>query len=103
MTTLVVTCNRDAYSKAAKEGHITTLDEFGAQILTDTCWCMIQEPVIPPHTQTIVTNSAKYAHYGKGLTGRKVWLRSLAQCVDVACSGSVHNSLPAWLGGTILP
>ncbi|KAJ5292334.1 uncharacterized protein N7443_008287 [Penicillium atrosanguineum] len=102
-TTLVVTCNRDTYSKAAQEGHITTLDDFGAQILTDTCWCMIQEPVIPPHTQTILTNSAKYAHYGKGLTGRKVWLRSLAQCVDAVCSGCVHNSLPAWLGGTILP
>lgn len=99
-TTLVVTCNRDTYSRAAKEGHITRLDEFGVQILTDTCWCMIQEPVIPPHTQTIVTNSAKYAHYGEGLTGRKVWLRSLAQCVDAACSGYVHNSLPVWLGGT---
>ncbi|KAJ6126588.1 Aconitase/3-isopropylmalate dehydratase large subunit alpha/beta/alpha subdomain 1/3 [Penicillium sp. IBT 18751x] len=99
-TTLVVTCNRDTYSKAAKEGHIVTLDDFGVQVLTDTCWCMIQEPVIPLHAQTIVTNSAKYAHYGKGLTGRKVWLRSLTQCVDAACSGSVQNSLPAWLGGT---
>jgi len=102
MTTLVVTCNRDTYSRAAKEGHITALDDFGAQIMTDTCWCMIQEPVIPPHTQTIVTNSAKYAHYGKGLTGRKVWLRSLAQCVDAACSGLVHNSLPVWLDGTVV-
>jgi predicted aconitase/predicted aconitase with swiveling domain len=102
MTTLVVTCNRDTYSKAAKEGHISTLEDFGAQVLTDTCWCMIQEPVIPPHTRTIVTNSAKYAHYGRGLTGRKVFLRSLAQCVDAVCSGLVHNSLPAWLDGTVI-
>jgi predicted aconitase len=102
MTTLVVTCNRDTYSKAAKEGHISALEDFGAQVLTDTCWCMIQEPVIPPHTRTIVTNSAKYAHYGRGLTGRKVCLRSLAQCVDAACSGLVHNSLPAWLDGTVI-
>ena len=103
MTTLVVTCNRDTYSRAAKDNHITALDDFGAQILTDTCWCMIQEPVIPPHTRTIVTNSAKYAHYGEGLTGRKVWLRSLAQCVDAACSGFVHNLIPAWLAGSDIP
>lgn len=98
-TTLVVTCNRDTYSCAAKANQITALEDFGVQIVTDTCWCMIQEPVIPPSTRTIMTNSAKYAHYGTGLTGRRVRFGSLAQCVDAACLGVVENGVPAWLGG----
>lgn len=99
-TTLVVTCNRDTYSRAAKENQVTALEAFGVQIVTDTCWCMIQEPVIPPSTRTIMTNSAKYAHYGAGLTGRQVRFGSLAQCVDAACTGFVENGVPAWLSGT---
>lgn len=96
-TTLVVTCSRDTYSQAAKDGHITVLEELGAQIVTDTCWCMIQDPVIPPHSRTIMTNSAKYAHYAKGLTGRQARFGGLAQCVEAACSGQVLNFAPAWL------
>lgn len=99
-TALVVTCNRDTYSRAAQAGLITALEGFGAQIVTDTCWCMMQEPIIPPHSKTIMTNSAKYAHYGKGLTGRQIRFGSLAQCVEAACSGQVVNSMPSWLVDT---
>lgn len=97
IATLVVTCNRDTYSRAAQDGHIPKLEDFGALIITDTCWCMIQEPVIPPSSRTIITNSAKYAHYGKGLTGRQVRFGGLEQCVEAACSGRVMNKLPRWL------
>jgi predicted aconitase len=97
-TTLVVTCNRDRYSRAAKENQITALEAFGVQMVTDTCWCMIREPVIPPGARTIMTSSAKYAHYGSGLTGRRVRFGSLAQCVDAASLGFVRNEVPAWLG-----
>ncbi|KAJ5156807.1 Aconitase/3-isopropylmalate dehydratase large subunit alpha/beta/alpha subdomain 1/3 [Penicillium capsulatum] len=90
-TALVITCNRDTYSRAAKEGHIRALEEFGAQIITDTCWCMIQEPIIPVDCQIILTNSAKYAHYGRGLTGRQVRFGGLTRCVDAACAGGISN------------
>lgn len=99
-TALVVTCNRDTYSRAAKDGLITTLEEFGAQIVTDTCWCMMQEPIIPLQSKTILTNSAKYAHYGKGLTGRQIRFGGLEQCVEAACSGQVVNRMPFWLVDT---
>lgn len=98
-TTLIVTCNRDTYARAGKENQITELEAFGVQIVTDTCWCMIREPVIPPETRTIMTNSAKYAHYGTGLTGRRVRFGSLGLCVDAACTGVVKNEVPAWLRG----
>ena len=96
-TALIITCNRDTYSRAAKEGYISAIEDFGAQIVTDTCWCMVQEPVIPRHTRTIITNSAKYAHYGWGLTGRQVRFGGLVQCVDAACTGRVVNTIPHWL------
>jgi predicted aconitase len=99
-TALVVTCNRDTYSRAAKDGLINELEKFGAQIVTDTCWCMMQEPIIPPISKTIMTNSAKYAHYGKGLTGRQIRFGGLAQCVEAACSGEVVNNMPSWLVNT---
>ncbi|OQE18342.1 hypothetical protein PENSTE_c018G02237 [Penicillium steckii] len=98
-TTIVITCNRDTYSRAAKDGYISILEDFGALIITDTCWCMIQEPVIPIDARRIITNSAKYAHYGKGLTGRQVRFGGLAQCVEAACSGEADNKPPRWLIG----
>lgn len=97
-TALVVTCSRDTYSQAYQDGHIAHLEGFGAQILTDTCWCMIHEPVVPTRARTIMTNSAKYAHYGTGLTGRQMRFGGLSACVDAAFSGRILNHLPVWLG-----
>ena len=69
-------------------GHIAVLEAFGAQVLNDTCWCMITEPVIPPSARNLMTNSGKYAHYGPGLVGRKAHFGSMAECVEAACKGS---------------
>ncbi|CAI7642972.1 unnamed protein product [Penicillium bialowiezense] len=96
-TKLVVTCNREIYSQACKNGSTSAVEEFGGQIITDVCWCMIQEPIVPRDSKTIMTNSAKYAHYGPGLTGRQMRFGGLVQCVEAACSGSVRNHLPLWL------
>ena len=99
-TVLVVACNREIYSQAYKDGFISTVEEFGGTIITDSCWCMIQEPIIPRDSQTIMTNSAKYAHYGAGLTGRRMRFGGLVQCVEAACTARVRNCLPAWLDET---
>ena len=37
-------------------------------------------------------------HYGTAAVGRGFHLRSLAGCVDAACTGDAGSSLPAWLG-----
>lgn len=96
-TVMIVTCGREVYSKAYNEGILDVLEEFGVQIVTDTCWCMIVEPVIPSQATCIMTNSAKYAHYGPGLTGRKMRFGSLADCVGAACSGQISIMPPAWI------
>src|SRR5690606_13010488 len=94
---LVITCGRATLEKAEKAGYADTLKAFGVQFVTDTCWCMLGEPVIPPTARTLMTNSGKYAHYAPGLVGRRVHFASLAECVDSACTGQASGRLPKWL------
>jgi predicted aconitase len=94
---VIVTCGRSIYKLAEQAGLVDRLQSFGVQILTDTCWCMVTEPVIPRKAKTIMTNSGKYAHYGPGLTGRGMYFGSLAGCVDAACSGRYGAERPEWL------
>lgn len=94
---IVVTCSRTTQALASQAGLVRPLEEFGVRFVTDTCWCMVAEPIIPPRAQVIMTNSGKYAHYGPGLTGRKFRFGSLAMCVDAACCGKDDNRKPMWL------
>jgi predicted aconitase len=94
---VIVTLGRDAYEKAVTNGTVDSLEEFGVQFINDTCWCMIEEPIIRVDANVLMTNSAKYAHYGPGLVNRPIYFGSLAECVAVACSGSRVTALPDWL------
>ncbi|WP_085715252.1 aconitase X [Pseudomonas sp. B28(2017)] len=94
---LAITCGRAVLEQAREAGHIAVIEAFGATLVTDTCWCMLGEPVIPPAAKTLMTNSGKYAHYAPGLVGRKVHFASLAECVDTACTAMASGRLPAWL------
>jgi cis-L-3-hydroxyproline dehydratase len=95
--TVVVTCGRATHDKIREAGMLLELERFGVQFVTDTCWCMITEPLIPQTAETIMTNSGKYAHYGPGLTGRSFHFGSLAACVEAACSGVTSDAPPLWL------
>jgi len=94
---LAITCGRAVLEQARTAGHIAVLEAFGATLVTDTCWCMLGEPVIAPAAKTLMTNSGKYAHYAPGLVGRKVHFASLAECVDAACNATASGRLPVWL------
>lgn len=95
--TLIVTCGRSSYGLARQAGLIEELETFGVQFITDTCWCMITEPIIPRSKGAIMTNSGKYAHYGPGLTGRPFYFGGLARCVHAACQGGFLLDKPQWL------
>ena len=86
-TAVVVTTGRALLERARAAGHVDALERFGVAFVTDTCWCMLGEPIVPPAARTLMTNSAKYAHYAPGLVGREVRFGSLADCVDAACTG----------------
>ena len=97
---VIVTCGRSSYGLASQAGVVELLENFGVKFMTDTCWCMITEPIVPATTNAIMTNSAKYAHYGPGLTGRKFFFGSLMQCVEAACRTSYTKEMPQWLLNT---
>lgn len=82
---IIVCCGRSTHGLASQAGVIAELEAFGVQVIEDTCWCMIGDPVIEKSVKVIMTNSAKYAHYGPGLTGRSFRFGGLAECVEEAC------------------
>lgn len=84
---LIITTNRHVYRQAALHGYTSALEVFGATILTDTCWCMVEEPVVRRSVTNIMTNSAKYAHYGPSLVKKGMHFGNLSECVDAACTG----------------
>ncbi|WP_149587550.1 cis-3-hydroxy-L-proline dehydratase [Tabrizicola flagellatus] len=93
---LTVTCGRDVHEQARAEGLIDTISAFGGEVLNDTCWCFIGEPVVPKSVRNIATNSGKYAHYGPPAVGKGFHFASLARCVEAACTGRIDTTLPAW-------
>lgn len=96
-TRLLVTLGREVYETANADGYIKRLEAFGVEFITDTCWCMITEPVIPTAAQNLMTNSGKYAHYGPALVKRNMHFGSLLACVDAACEGTNVVAEPSWL------
>lgn len=96
-TAVVLTTSRAVYAEAERQGHVAALEAFGVNLLTDTCWCMLDEPVVPPTAHVIMTNSGKYAHYAPGLTGRQIHFGALQACVEAACTGQAPSARPAWL------
>ncbi|MBT9246326.1 DUF521 domain-containing protein (plasmid) [Gemmobacter fulvus] len=94
---VIVTAGHAVIRQAGAEGTLAALLASGVQVLPDLCWCSISEPVFPPLTRALMTNSGKYAHYGPGLSGRAVRFGSLADCVTAALTGRAAVTLPDWL------
>lgn len=94
---VIVTAGHQVIAEARAEGILQRLEECGVQVLPDICWCSISEPVFPPRTRAVMTNSGKYAHYGPGLSGRAVRFGGLADCVSAALTGRAPARLPDWL------
>ncbi|OAN28754.1 aconitase X [Pseudomonas oryzihabitans] len=99
---LVITLGRDVREAVGRNGSLAELEAFGAQLVGDTCWCMLGEPLVPPQALTLLTNSGKFAHYGPGLTGRELRFAGLAACVEAACTGLAPAGPPAWLASADL-
>lgn len=93
----LVTTSREAYRRAQSAQLIEDLEEYGVEVIMDTCWCMLKEPVIEPSGGNIMTNSGKYAHYAPGLVRRNVHFGSLQDCVEAACTGQRETGMPFYL------
>jgi predicted aconitase/predicted aconitase with swiveling domain len=97
VTALIVTAGRTTLAEIERDGTLDRLRDAGVKVVPDLCWCSNSEPVFPPTARVVMTNSGKYAHYGPGLTGRRMRFGAIAQCVEAACSGKAPATLPDWL------
>lgn len=97
-TALIVTLGRATLAEIERDGTLGRLQAAGARIVPDLCWCSISEPVFPPTARVVMTNSGKYAHYGPGLSGRRMRFGSLARCAEAARTGEAPGAPPDWLG-----
>ncbi|KAL7549218.1 hypothetical protein ACHAWF_012486 [Thalassiosira exigua] len=88
---VIATLGRDVLSKGFELGYGQKLESFGVKFVNDSCWCMLMDPpIVPPDpTSKILTNSGKYAHYGPGLTNRRVRFGSIYECAEAAKSGKL--------------
>lgn len=93
----IITTGRAMLAAAREAGIAQALEAFGFRLVTDTCWCMIEEPAIPHGAGGLLTNSGKYVHYGPGLTGQRVRFAGLAACVEAAVTGLFTGAPPLWL------
>jgi hypothetical protein len=80
-----ITTSRAVRDLLARGGELTTLIAFGANVTADTC--IVVSPLVRPGARVLMTNSAKYAHYGPGLLGVHAIFGSTAACIASAMAG----------------
>lgn len=95
----IIAClGRHVYTKGSQ--YIPKLETYGVKFINDTCWCMLLDPPIIPRNPNaaILTNSAKYASYGPGLTNRRLRFASFHECIEASKTGRVsRGGVPQWL------
>jgi predicted aconitase len=89
-----VTTSRAVRDLLSRSGELATLERFGARVTADTC--IVVAPLVNPQARVLMTNSAKYAHYGPGLLGVDTIFASTADCVESAVLGRVAIDDGPW-------
>ncbi len=82
-----VTTSRAVRDLLERDGTLSTLRAFGATVTADTC--IVVAPLLRNVSGALMTNSAKYAHYGPGILGVGAVFGSTESCVDSAVAGRV--------------
>lgn len=70
---------------ADRNGFTKTIEDAGAKIMVDTCPALGQ--FVPRGTTSMVTNSAKQAHYLPNFKGIGAWYGDVSDCVHAALTG----------------
>jgi predicted aconitase len=82
-----VTTSRAVRELLDRSGDLAILERFGAKVTADTC--IVVSPLVRKTARVLMTNSAKYAHYGPGLLGVQSVYGSTEACVESAIAGRV--------------
>jgi predicted aconitase len=89
-----VTTSRAVRDLLARSGELAVLEAFGARVTADTC--IVVAPLVSPDAQVLMTNSAKYAHYGPGLLRVDSVFATTEECVASAIAGRVMRDEGPW-------
>ncbi len=89
-----VCTNRFVLQKLEAEALLPILSEAGIELVVDTCVAVA--PVLKGNGGVMMTNSAKFAHYGPGNTGYESIFGSLDDCVETAISGRLKRDERLW-------
>ena len=73
---------------------LVILEAAGVTFVADTC--VVVAPILPEAGGVLMTNSAKFAHYGPANTGFDVVYGSLSDCVESAVAGRVIRDETLW-------
>jgi predicted aconitase len=93
--TVFITTSRAVRDLLDRSGDLATLEAFGARVVADTC-IVVAPPLVPDGAQVLMTDSAKYAHYGPGLLGMDAVYGSTEACIASAMSGRVVRDDTGW-------
>ena len=89
-----VTTSRAVRDLLQRSGELAILEAFGARVTADTC--IVVAPLVKPDAEVLMTNSAKYAHYGPGLLGVDSVFATTEECVASAIAGHVARADGPW-------
>lgn len=89
-----VNTSRHVLADLQQRGWDSILSHSGVRIITDTCSYVT--PVLKNLDGTILTNSAKWAHYAPSHLGVDVAFGTLRECVDSARSGALQYDSEFW-------
>ena len=84
---IYVSTAREIAARVEADPDFASLAEFGVRLVVDTCTYLA--PVVRRSRGAIVTNSAKWAHYGPANLKRRAGLMSLERCIRSAVAGRV--------------
>jgi hypothetical protein len=85
---------RDVLSDMTDSEDLAVLEASGVTFVADTC--VVVAPILPEASGVLMTNSAKFAHYGPANTGFDVVYGSLGDCVESATVGRVIRDETLW-------
>lgn len=89
-----VTTSRGIKDILARNGALEKIEAFGTDVVADTC--IVVAPLVRPGASVLMTNSAKYAHYGPGIIGVESIFGSTSECVEAAITGLAKIDDSPW-------
>jgi len=91
---IYVCTGRGVMAQLTAAGIEAELRQAGVQFIVDTC--VVVTPILKGHGGVMMTNSAKFAHYGPSNTGYHTCFGSLDDCVASAVSGRITRDETLW-------